>query len=84
MHAIVGRDSLLFMLAVELYLRHHPAADERCIRCRSDGCATRQRSAFVIAAARVDPALYDPPPRRPDTTRWARQSTISLPVHRKG
>ena len=84
MYAPVRRDSLLFALAVELYLRHHPAADERCIRCLVPGCAVRQRAAFVIAAAGVDPALYAVPPRRPEAAYWREQPTAALPIYQGG
>jgi hypothetical protein len=75
---------LLFALAVELYMRHHPATDYRCIRCRIPACVVRLRAAFVIATARVDPALSDPPPRRPPATYWYNQPTVALPEYRGG
>lgn len=81
MHVLIQRDSLLFALAVELYLRHHPAADEQCVRCGAAGCPVRQRAALVIAAAGVEPALYAPPPRRPEASFWADEPTRALPLY---
>jgi hypothetical protein len=82
MHTVVQRDSLPCAVAVELYLRHHPDSRQRCIRCHKVHCGVRQRAALVLAAARVDPALYDPPPRRPEATHWSTQPTQARPVYR--
>lgn len=79
----VTRDSLLFALAVELYARHHPGPDDACGRCGTAGCAVREHAVRVMTAAGVDSALYDPPPRRPDATWWARVPTTSLPIYRR-
>jgi hypothetical protein len=84
MRAIVSRESQLFALAVELYLRHQPGADGLRIRCDVPGCIVRQRAAYVMAAAGVDPALYDPAPRRPEAAPWAAEPTATLPAYRGG
>ncbi len=84
MPTIVSRDSKLFALAVELYLRHQPGADCLCIRCRVPGCAIRQHAAFVMAAAGVDAALYNPAPRRPEAAPWSTEPTAALPVYQCG
>jgi hypothetical protein len=82
MRACVRPDSVLFGLAVELYVRHRLNDDGRCPRCRGLVCLTRHHAAEVIQAAGVDPAFYNRPPRRPEATHWARQPTASVPAFR--
>lgn len=84
MPTAVSRDSQLFALAVELYLRHQPAANSLCVRCGVPGCIVRERAARVMAAGGVHPALYDPPPRRPEAAPWANEDTAVLPVYQGG
>jgi hypothetical protein len=77
----VHRRSELYEMAVTLYVRHRPAGDNWCPRCRVRLCAPRAGAAQVILAAGVDPALYDPAPRRPQAEYWSTQPTTSLPVY---
>jgi hypothetical protein len=81
--AIVSRDSLLFALAVDLFVRHRPDGQGVCHRCQAH-CYARERAAIVIAAAGVDPACYAVPPRRPVAAYWREQPTATLPVYRGG
>jgi hypothetical protein len=78
--AFVRQDSVLFGLAVELYLRHRPGDDGRCSCCWGLVCRVGHHAAQVIAAAGVDPAFYDRPPRRPEATHWTQQPTAFLPA----
>jgi hypothetical protein len=80
--AFVRQDSVLYGLAVELYVRHLPGNDGGCPRCFGQQCVIRHHAGEVIRAAGVDPALYDRPPRRPEATHWMRQPTALLPVDR--
>lgn len=81
---LIRRDSALFSLAVELFVRHHPDDAGRCVRCGAHGpCQTRQCMATVMRAAGADPALFGAPPRRPASTHWRRESTRSLPVYER-
>jgi hypothetical protein len=79
--AFVQQDSVLFGLAVELYVQHRPNDNGRCRRCRALGCLTRHHAGEVVQAAGVDPTSYDRPPRRPEATHWAQRPTTPLPIH---
>lgn len=79
---LVRHSSALYHLAVELYVRHRLGDDGRCLRCGAWPCLLHGNAAEVIAAAGVDPVLYDRPPRRPAATYWAHEPTRPLPVSR--
>lgn len=82
MTALVRRDSALFTLAVELFVRHR-SANGYCPRCGPvAACLVQRRTAEVILAANVDVALLESPKRRPESTFWQAEPTTSLPVHR--
>lgn len=77
----VHRQSVLFRLAVEQYVRHSPLAyADRCAACRARPCPVQRHAAEVIAAAGIDPAAYEPPPRRPLAVHWAYTATQHLPT----
>jgi hypothetical protein len=77
----VNPGSMLFNLAVEQYVRHSPQAfADRCSACRVRSFPVQVHAAEVIRAAGIDPATYDPPPRRPAAMHWSRKRTKSLPV----
>jgi hypothetical protein len=77
----VNPGSTLFRLAVEQYVRHSQLAfADRCAACRARACPVQAHAAEVIRAAGIDPATYDPPPRRPAAIHWTREPTQSLPV----
>jgi hypothetical protein len=66
---------------VEQYVRHSaaPFAD-RCAACQARPCPVQPHAAEVIREAGVDPASYDPPPRRPAANHWATAETKPLAV----
>jgi hypothetical protein len=77
----VNPGSTLFKLAVEQYVRHSPQAfADRCSACRARFCPVQAHATEVIRAAGIDPATYDPPPRRPAAMHWSQERTKSLPV----
>jgi hypothetical protein len=77
----VNPGSTLFNLAVEQYVRHSPLAfADRCSACRARSCPVQAHAAEVIRAADIDPATYDPPPRRPAAIHWSQERTTSLPA----
>ncbi len=81
----VNPGSTLFRLAVEQYVRHSPLAfADRCSLCRAQRCPVQRHAAEVIHAAGIDPATYDPPPRRPTAIHWTREPTQPLPVPTNG
>jgi hypothetical protein len=81
----VNPGSTLFKLAVEQYVRHSPLAfADRCTVCRAQRCPVQQHATEVIRAAGIDPATYDPPPRRPAASHWTCEPTQSLPVLTNG
>jgi hypothetical protein len=62
----VNPGSMLFKLAVEQYVCHsHLAFADQWTACRARRCPVQAHAAGVIHAAGIDPASYDPPPRRP-------------------
>jgi hypothetical protein len=80
--AFVRTDSAVYQLAARQYVRHSPLPfADRCAACRARSCPVRLHAAEVIRAAGVNPASYDPPPRRPAAVHWSRQPTASLPVY---
>jgi hypothetical protein len=79
---LLSRASAVYRLAVEQYVGHSPRPfADRCAKCGARQCPVRAHAADVIAAAGINPARFDPPPRRPAATHWARQPTTRLPVY---
>ncbi len=74
----VKPDSVLFKVAVEQYVRHSPLAfADRCAACRAQSCPVQLHAAEVIRSAGIDPASYDPPPRRPAAIHWKRANQVA-------
>ncbi len=57
MTTLVGRDSEVFAMAVELYCRH--------ALCGEPACLVRANAAGVVRAAGLDPSLFNPPQSLP-------------------
>jgi hypothetical protein len=83
-YTIVRDDSVLFRIAVELYLRHYLDGVGRCEACGRFGCPTGGHAAGVIQAAGVNPTFFDSRPRRPESVWWAQAPTAVLPTAQGG
>jgi hypothetical protein len=57
----VHPDSVLFLTAVEHYIRHHVSEHGICPSCETRNCPIQAHAASVIPAAGVNPKRYDPP-----------------------